>query len=538
MPQFLVRFENRTHVIDISVPNLHNVILQDKLRQTIADKTGWPAKRLTWESFDTIQQGGTLRTISCLRGGKGGFGSLLKGQSKQAGAKATTNFGACRDLQGRRLRHVNQAIEQRVWQEWKAKVEAGSATEAEMAKALLNTDSGVAGWYLQLPAWAEVSFSQEQRKWRRQFHQWKKEQEAKAVAANERRRVQEAQVQSYLQAAQDASSQVQSNLKSALKEGLQAKRQKVEPDPPTALLTLAGDDVTLAFHADHNAWQMQSPSSNFCTVGIILRHDVKEAALYYEIMVETGGLVQVGWASTAFRPSSEAGDGVGDCSHSWAYDGSRQIKLHGESSESYYGESWKAGDIVGCLYNIKSGEISYSLNGKDMGVAFKVTHERQGESDESKSIFPAISCNPSEIVELRLIGGDLEHQPAGSVPVGDVLATEDVSLPAEDESEAETETKAKEITTKDDAKEPDVKSKTSSEQKSEKTALVVQPLDLEKYNSVEELEALGLDRLKGALMAIEVKCGGTLHERASRLFSLKGLKPEEYPPKLRVKRKT
>jgi hypothetical protein len=47
-------------------------------------------------------------------GGKGGFGALLR--SKKATVK-TTNFGACRDLNGRRLRHVDQ---ERALQEWQA----------------------------------------------------------------------------------------------------------------------------------------------------------------------------------------------------------------------------------------------------------------------------------------------------------------------------------------------------------------------------------------------------------------------------------
>lgn len=47
-------------------------------------------------------------------GGKGGFGALLR--SKRATVK-TTNFGACRDLNGRRLRHVEQ---ERALQEWQA----------------------------------------------------------------------------------------------------------------------------------------------------------------------------------------------------------------------------------------------------------------------------------------------------------------------------------------------------------------------------------------------------------------------------------
>lgn len=41
-----------------------------------------------------------------LKGGKGGFGSLLRGQATRVGQKKTTNQTACRDLSGRRLRHV------------------------------------------------------------------------------------------------------------------------------------------------------------------------------------------------------------------------------------------------------------------------------------------------------------------------------------------------------------------------------------------------------------------------------------------------
>ncbi|BET01260.1 unnamed protein product [Nesidiocoris tenuis] len=49
-------------------------------------------------------------------------------------------------------------------------------------------------------------------------------------------------------------------------------------------------------------------------------------------------------------------------------------------------------------------------------------------------------------------------------------------------------------------------------------------LDLSAFSSPEELASLGLDRLKSALMALSLKCGGTLEERAQRLFSTKGKK--------------
>uniref|UniRef100_A0A2K6BAH1 Matrin-type domain-containing protein n=1 Tax=Macaca nemestrina TaxID=9545 RepID=A0A2K6BAH1_MACNE len=47
-------------------------------------------------------------------------------------------------------------------------------------------------------------------------------------------------------------------------------------------------------------------------------------------------------------------------------------------------------------------------------------------------------------------------------------------------------------------------------------------LDLSAFSSREELASLGLDRLKSALLALGLKCGGTLEQRVQRLFSTKG----------------
>ncbi|KAJ3077255.1 hypothetical protein HK102_005273 [Quaeritorhiza haematococci] len=44
-----------------------------------------------------------------LRGGKGGFGSMLRAQGGKMASQKTTNFEACRDLSGRRLKTVNDA---------------------------------------------------------------------------------------------------------------------------------------------------------------------------------------------------------------------------------------------------------------------------------------------------------------------------------------------------------------------------------------------------------------------------------------------
>ena len=61
-----------------------------------------------------------------INGGKGGFGSLLRGSKS---AQTTTNFDACRDLSGRRMRHVNAEKKMIEW--------AKHAEERELEKIAL-----------------------------------------------------------------------------------------------------------------------------------------------------------------------------------------------------------------------------------------------------------------------------------------------------------------------------------------------------------------------------------------------------------------
>ncbi|XP_057316380.1 splicing regulator SDE2-like [Hydractinia symbiolongicarpus] len=74
----------------------------------------------------------------------------------------------------------------------------------------------------------------------------------------------------------------------------------------------------------------------------------------------------------------------------------------------------------------------------------------------------------------------------------------------------------------------DLKDTTKSSQVDEKltekpkpTQVEPEALDLSEYNSAAQLEAVGLDRLKSALMFLGMKCGGTLQDRAKRLFLTK-----------------
>merc|ERR1712054_385514 len=96
-----------------------------------------------------------------------------------------------------------------------------------------------------------------------------------------------------------------------------------------------------------------------------------EGKWYYEAMVLTDGLMQIGWCDTKFEGNSTHGEGVGDDTHSIAYDGKRKLKWHNGRSQPF-GERWKAGDVVCCAANLDDGVVQFALNGKwnDRSTAF------------------------------------------------------------------------------------------------------------------------------------------------------------------------
>lgn len=92
---------------------------------------------------------------------------------------------------------------------------------------------------------------------------------------------------------------------------------------------------------------------------------------YYEVsLLDSDKIAQIGFATEGFTP--RGGDGVGDDALSWGYDGERRFKWH-NGSEKYGGSTkWRQGDTIGCLLNLDAQTISFTRNGKDLGVAFQI----------------------------------------------------------------------------------------------------------------------------------------------------------------------
>ncbi|KAI9995477.1 hypothetical protein PInf_012542 [Phytophthora infestans] len=130
---------------------------------------------------------------------------------------------------------------------------------------------------------------------------------------------------------------------------------------------------------------------------------------FYEVEVVTSGLIQVGWIDGYFQGSSDQGEGVGDHNHSWSYDGNRQRRWN--SGSSSYGEKWRAGDVIGCLLDLTTQEMTFFRNGVNLGVAY--SEFKCSEDDKRSGMMPGISLERGEIIRVNL-----GHQPFAYPAVG------------------------------------------------------------------------------------------------------------------------
>jgi ATP-dependent RNA helicase DDX1 len=107
--------------------------------------------------------------------------------------------------------------------------------------------------------------------------------------------------------------------------------------------------------------------------------------VYFEATVRDEGLCRLGWATLA------ASLDVGTDKGSFGYGGTGK-KSHAKSFEDY-GESFGLKDTIGCWLDCDSGEIGFSKNGKNLGVAFSLPAALRGQL-----LFPAVCLKNAELV--------------------------------------------------------------------------------------------------------------------------------------------
>ena len=150
---------------------------------------------------------------------------------------------------------------------------------------------------------------------------------------------------------------------------------------------------------------------------------VETGVWYYEIELLAGSgthYEQVGWIDDAYTGNSSGGEGVGDCAHSWAYDGQRKKKWHAGGTS--WGKAWKEGDTVCFIADMDAGELRFGLNGSfdaPMGSAFTNIKPTGG------ALRPAACGNSGAHLRMAFGAGlgDLKYPvPAGAKPIGRAVA--------------------------------------------------------------------------------------------------------------------
>lgn len=129
----------------------------------------------------------------------------------------------------------------------------------------------------------------------------------------------------------------------------------------------------------------------------------------YEVTLETAGVQQLGWAT--FSCPFTDHKGVGDADDSYAFDGKRVRKWNKEFEQ--YGQSWVAGDVIGCGIDLDQNEITFYRNGVSLGVAFRGIRKM----GPGFGYYPAISLSQGERCELNFGSRPFKYPIEGYLPL-------------------------------------------------------------------------------------------------------------------------
>ncbi|XP_037366246.1 splicing regulator SDE2 [Talpa occidentalis] len=386
---------------------------------------------------DTVQHGAVYNLEPRLRGGKGGFGSMLRALGAQI--EKTTNREACRDLSGRRLRDVNH---EKAMAEW---VKQQAEREAEKEQKRLER--------LQRKL-AEPRHCFTSPDYQQQCHE------------------------------------MAERLEDSVLKGMQAASSKM-------VLAEIGE-------------KRKQPNKSKSDRGASAR---KRKCFWLDMQ----GL------ETAEGSSSESSDD--DSEEAPSTSGmSFHVPKHGS-------------DGVETAAEFPSGSQRTRVLSIDSRSPEKL---QTTVSDSGNGVVEDLCMEPretsaQEYMEMKMTKGTEETQERkGTESKGPVEKEAGAALNNEKETKEMTdgERAAKLVSGADRETIPSAK---LEESRSGNTDIGWGTVDLLAFNSAAEMESLGLEKLKRELLALGLKCGGTLQERAARLFSVRGLTKEQMDPALFAK---
>ncbi|KAI8985875.1 hypothetical protein BDB01DRAFT_834662 [Pilobolus umbonatus] len=116
---------------------------------------------------------------------------------------------------------------------------------------------------------------------------------------------------------------------------------------------------------------------------------------YYEVLLLTGGLMQIGWGNPDCGLRAVEGNGVGDDEYGFSFDTFRGVFWFAGKSRhptSKHCLRCKAGDVIGSLLDLDAGKVCYMVNGDDIGMTVHLSssHKRK---NRKLGVYPIFSLS-------------------------------------------------------------------------------------------------------------------------------------------------
>lgn len=380
----------------------------------------------------------SVRLLLRLKGGKGGFGSLLRGAATKAGQKKTNNFDACRDMSGRRLRHVN--AEKRL-EEWKA--------------------------------------GEEERKLEKVAEEFLKKQLKKSKGKGKSEA--DGEAYKYVSKYREESERCTAEVALSVKEALTAKRKS--PSQPhndaKKMKIWMGKRKLNESDSDDSDEEGETEKSDLLNGQNESGSNKAEGSL---------GSVTGGGGSS----------GAGSCES-------------GSEEEKETVVQGKVGSV-----ELLSGENVQA----ELSVAAEPVMSNEATPMPKESVVAGLNAEDNGYQDFH--GGDKFE---GAVNQGSNVMGPEVVASVDESNDMEIDGSLEHKATVNEDSSP-----------STSVPMLEEPLNFDAFNSAAELEVLGLERLKSELQSRGLKCGGTLQERAARLFLLKSTPLDKLPKKLLAKK--
>ncbi|KAI8150032.1 hypothetical protein BJV82DRAFT_528754 [Fennellomyces sp. T-0311] len=130
---------------------------------------------------------------------------------------------------------------------------------------------------------------------------------------------------------------------------------------------------------------------------------VKKGKWYYETLLLTNGIMQLGWATNRCRFTPEEGYGVGDDCNGFAFDTYRTAVWADGSAvypQSHSNIQCRAGDVLGSFLDLDNGLCTFFINGCDLGLTVEFEHPARQQrastisQDEDTTASPILPPTP------------------------------------------------------------------------------------------------------------------------------------------------